>query len=257
MAKINNTSSVSYKYTLPDQTEKTGSTDSNTSSTENMTTSFTKVKSADKEFGVLGDTLKLTLVLTNNSEYPITDINIKDTIDNKATFVAGSVEIDGTPQAEFNPVTSFNLPSELTANGGSSTITYSVTLNTEKPATDVYNFVSDITYSVNEISGLTEKSNVLTLELVNPTITITKSADKDTALQGDTIVYTNIIKNDGNVKHTLVNFTDQIPATVTLVSGSVKIDDTPYESYDPTKSFALGDLEIGGETKVEFSVTVN
>lgn len=257
MAKINNTSTVSYKYTLPDLTEKSGSVNSNISSTENMTTSFTKVKSADKDFGVLGDTIKLTLILTNNSDYPITDIKIKDTIDSKATFSAGSVEIDGTPYVDYNPVTGFTLPSELSASGGTTTITYSIVLKTDKPATDVYNFISDITYSVNEVTDLNEKSNLLTLELVNPTLTITKTASKDSALQGEQVTYTSVIKNDGNVAHTLITFSDPIPAGTTFVNGSVKIDGITQPTYNPETSFSLNDLQIGAETKVEFAVTLD
>ena len=86
MAKINNTSTVTYKYTLPDTTVKSSSANSNFSSTENMTTSFTKVKSANKTYAMAGDEIQITLVLTNNSDYDITDISIKDTIDTKATF---------------------------------------------------------------------------------------------------------------------------------------------------------------------------
>jgi len=222
-----------------------------------MTTSFLKVKSADKEYALLGDTIKLTLALTNNSEYAITDIKIKDTSDQKATFVAGSVTIDGTPYADFDPATGFDLPDEISASGGTSTIEYSVKINEGKPASDVCNFISDITYSVNEVTALTEKSNLVTLNLVNPTLTITKSADKQTAIQNERITYTNVIKNDGNVKHTLVNFSDQIPAGTTFVANSVTIDSVSQPTYNPATGFVLNDLDIGAETTVVFAVTVD
>ena len=256
MAKINNTSKVTYEYTLPDTTVKSSTANSNVSSTENMTTSFTKVKSADKNYALVGDEIRLTLVLTNNSDYDIIDIKIKDTIDDKAVFKPNSVTIDGTPYNEHNPATGFDLANQIDRNGGTCTIEYVVTVGEVIGTQDVLNFISDITYSVNEVTDLTEKSNLVTLELVNPKITINKTADKQTAVQGDTIVYTNIIKNEGNIKHTEVEFSDQMPAGVAFVAGSVKIDDVVQATYDPIAGFALGELNISGETKVEFSVTV-
>lgn len=257
MAKIENTSTVSYKYTLPDQTEQTGSINSNVSSTENMTTAFSKVKTADKEYALLGDTLKLTLTLTNTSEYAISSVKIKDTIDNKATFSAGSVTIDGKAYADFDPAVGFDLPNEISANGGSAVVEYSVKIKEDKPATDVCNFISDITYSVNEVGSLSEKSNLLALDIVNPTLTILKSADKTTAIKDETITYTNVIKNEGNVKHTLVKFTDPLSDSVTFVAGSVKVNDTTEADFNPVDGFTLADLEENAETTVVFAVTVN
>lgn len=256
MAKINNTSTVTYKYTLPDTTVKSSSANSNFSSTENMTTSFTKVKSANKTYAMAGDEIQITLVLTNNSDYDITDISIKDTIDTKATFKPNSLMIDGTTYNDYDPITGFELIDQIDRNGGTSTIEYTVTIADEIDNQDVFNFISDVTYSVNEVTDLTEKSNLVTLQLVDPKITITKTADKQTAVQGDTINYTNIIKNDGNIKHSEVRFSDQMPAGVSFVAGSVKVNDVEQASYDPTVGFDLGELDISSEAKVEFAVTV-
>jgi len=257
MAKITNTSTVSYKYTLPDQTQKEGTKSSNVSATENMTTSFKKVKSANKEYGLLGDTITLSLVLTNDSEYNITNVKISDTIDTKSAFQTGSVKIDGTAYADYDPALGFELPNEISASGGSVKIEYEVVLGNQRTGSDVYNFVSDITYSVNEVSDLSEKSNVVTLNLIDPTITITKSSDKTAVVKGSTINYTNVVKNTGNLTHTEVQFSDQIPAEVTFVAGSVKINNETKPDYDPSTGFALGEMAENTEVKVEFAVTVN
>ncbi len=254
MAKINNTSTVSYQYTMPDTTVKTKTATSNLSSTENMTTSFRKTKLVSKSFGMVGDEVQITLVLANDSDAEITDIRVQDTIDEKVTFKTGTVTVDDVPYADFDPEAGFDLPNSIAKNA-SSTIVYTVTIDPD-PTGDTFNFVSSITYSVDEIQNLQEQSNVASFDLLDATISIRKSADKSSVLPGDVVVYTNIIKNEGGVAHTNVRFSDVLPAGVTFNAGSVKVDNTTVEAYDPTTGFDLGEISPSHEVTVEFAVTV-
>lgn len=254
MAKINNTSTVSYQYTMPDTTVKSKTATSNVSSTENMTTSFRKTKLVSKSFGMVGDEVQITLVLANDSDADVTDIHIVDTIDEKVTFKTGTVTVDDVAYDTFDPAVGFDLPNPI-AKGTSSTIVYTVIINSN-PTGDVFNFVSTITYSVDEIQDLQEQSNVAAFELLDATISMLKSADRLSVLSGDVVVYTNVIKNEGSVPHLNVRFSDALPAGVTFNAGSVKIDNTPEASYDPTIGFDLGELSQASEITVEFAVTV-
>lgn len=89
--KITNQSNLTSQITLPDDTTEQVSTDSNISETENMTTSFLKVKSSAKTYAKPNEEVEQTIVLTNNSEYDIFDVSIIDTISVGATFKEGSV----------------------------------------------------------------------------------------------------------------------------------------------------------------------
>lgn len=254
MAKINNTSTVSYNYTLPDSSVISKTATSNLSSTENMTTSFRKLKLVSKSFAMIGDEVKITLVLTNESEAEIFDVHVLDTVDEKVSFVPGSVTVDDVEYAHFDPEVGFDLPAPI-AKGSSSTVVYSVTVD-ENPDTDACNFISSITYSVNEITDLQEQTNVATFDLIDATISILKSANKKSVVTGDTVVYTNLITNSGSVVHKNVHFSDTLPAGVSFVTGSVKIDGVAEAAYDPVVGFDLGELSISAHTTVEFSVVV-
>lgn len=126
---ITNQSNITSKFVLPDQSEQENSSDSNISSTENMTETFEKVKSYAKEYAMPGEAITQTLVLTNNSEYDVTMVNITDRLSEGATFKAGSVEIDGTPYEEYDPETGFELPEDITGGGGSTTVTFAIVID--------------------------------------------------------------------------------------------------------------------------------
>lgn len=62
MAKITNTSNITFKYILSDQSEVEGSASSNVASIENMTTSLEKVLSSSKTFGLPNDEITIEMI---------------------------------------------------------------------------------------------------------------------------------------------------------------------------------------------------
>lgn len=62
MAKITNTSNITFKYILPDQSEVESSASSNVASIENMTTSLEKVLSSSKTFGLPNDEITIEMI---------------------------------------------------------------------------------------------------------------------------------------------------------------------------------------------------
>ncbi|MGN1200790.1 MAG: hypothetical protein ACI4R8_00800 [Candidatus Caccovivens sp.] len=252
---ITNQSNLTSKYTLPDQTEQEVSTDSNLSTTANMTESFTKVKSYEKDYASPSEELTQTLVLTNNSEYEIMSVNIKDTLSEGATFKAGSVEIDGTPYEDFDPEAGFELPDIIEGNGGTSTITFGVVIN-DNPEVENITDTATISYQVNEVE-LSENSNTVTINIVANKIVIEKTSSASAVISGQTLTFHNVIKNEGSFANTDLFFTDPIPEGTTFVEGSVKIDDVEQPDYDPATGFALEELQPGGSITVTFDVMVD
>lgn len=254
MAKITNVSSLTSKYTVLDQGEKDYSTTSNRAVTENMTTSFLKDKTTEKDVALPNDEILQTLTLTNNSDSQITNIQIKDIISAGGSFKTGSLKIDNQEYPNFNPVEGYTLPNPLNSKD-STTITYTLVIDA-KPTSDVVNNVSSLTYDVGEQKGLQENSNVAIISIEQPTITIEKTADKMAVVTGQTITFTNTITNTGTVKHSKVTFTDDIPTGTTFVTDSVKVDGTTKTGENPSKGIDLGELSMGAKTVVTFEVTV-
>ena len=254
MAKIINQSEITTSYVLPDQSTKEVKIKSNESMTENMTTSFTKVRSTAKEFGEGGDEIEQTLVLTNNTEYSITGVQIMDTIGSGVTFKEGSVTIDEEPKADLNPLNGFNLEEDIAKNS-SVTIKYIVEVDndTTEPSAEIK---SKITYSVNEISDLEEYSNAVTITLTENNITIVKTSDKTAVISGQKLTFQNVIENKGKLKNTNITFKDQLPEDVEFVVGSVMIDGVSQGGSNPTVGFAVQDLEPNEKVTVTFEVTV-
>lgn len=254
MSKITNQSSLTSKYSLPDSSEEESEVQSNISSTEYMTDSFKKVRSSAKQFGNPGEEIVQTLLLTNNSEYEITNINIKDTIGTGATFKAGSVEIDGTPQADYDPITGFTIDS--LAKYASTSITYTITID-DAPTTDNINIISDITYSVNEIDNLEEKSNIVSIQIGTQNVKIVKTSDLSVVIAGQTLTFQNEIHNEGNYVNTNLVFKDPIPAGTTFIEDSVEIDNEVKAGLNPATGFPLNDLNPGDKIVVKFKVKVD
>lgn len=252
---ITNKSTLTSKVTLPDETEKEISTDSNESTAVNMSVALVKEKTSAKEFGEPLEEILQTLVLTNNSEYEISTLSIQETISEGATFKAGSVTIDDTPYEDYDIVTGVELPAPIEGNGDSTTITYTLVID-ENPEVESITTKSTLNYMVNE-ADLTEDTSEISISLLSNKIKIEKTSNASAVVSGQTLTYQNIITNEGSLTNTELFFTDPIPEGTTFVEGSVKIDDVEQPDYDPATGFALDDLDVGGSVKITFDVTIN
>lgn len=255
MSKITNTSSLTSHYVLPDGNKISSSATSNTSSTENMTTSFTKVRATEKQYVSPSETVKQTLTLNNTSEFTITNINIKDIISANATFKAGSLMVDNVAYENLDPVAGFDLPKDISANS-TVVITYEIKVD-DMVETDTINIVSQIKYSVNEVEDLSENSNVVNLDIIQANISITKSATPNVVIKGQIVTFKNVIENKGGTSNTDVVFTDKLPNEVEFVEGSIKIDGVEKADLTLENGISLEDLTPGKTITVEFQAKVN
>lgn len=255
MSKITNKSTITTRYTMPDSSTHSYSAESNTSTTEYMTEAFLKVRSSEKTSGVPTQEIRQTLVLTNNSDYEIDNIQITDTIGTGASFVSGSLTIDGEAKASFDPTAGFNLGKAISQNGGSATIEYNIIID-NNPSVSQFSTVSTISYEVNEMT-FSETSNTVAINVVNEKISIAKTASVLAVVSGQTITFTNVITNEGNMTNTNIMFYDPIPEGTTFVQHSVKVDGVSKDSFDPQTGFGLDDLGAGQSTTITFDVLVN
>lgn len=255
---ISNQSNISFNYVLPDGQTIAAELDSNIVTTEVLTYSVPKVKSGDKLFLQEGETSLHTVVITNNSQTQLFNMVFKDTMSNGATYVSGSVTVDGVSQPTYDPIAGFALPSLTPAQ--SVTVTYTIQANnpiTQSPVTDY----ATLSYTVDDPArgnvSFTESTNTVSVQIISNRLTVVKSVDKAYAVKGNNLHYTTVITNTGTLLKSNLVFTDAIPAGTTFVTGSVKINGASYPSYNPQTGFALPDLAVGDAVTVEFDVTVN
>lgn len=255
---IPNQSNITFNYVLPDGQTIAAELDSNTVYTEILTYSVPKIKSSDKTFMQEGETAQQTVVITNNSQTQLVNMVFKDNMSSGATYVAGSVTVNGVSQPTYDPAAGFPLPNLNV--GQAVTVSYTIQANNPVTQTPVTNFAT-LDYSVNDparsVVNFSENTNTVSIEIISNRITVVKSVDKTYAVKGDNLHYTTVITNTGTLLKSDLVFTDPIPAGTTFVAGSVKIDGTSYPAYNPQTGFALPDLDVGQSATVEFDVKVN
>ncbi|MDE6691271.1 MAG: DUF11 domain-containing protein [Clostridia bacterium] len=255
---IPNQSNISFNYVLPDGQTIAAELDSNIVNTEILTYFVPKVKSSDKTFMQEGETAQQTVVITNNSQTQLFNMVFRDNMSSGASYVAGSVTVNGVSQPSYDPAAGFPLPD--LAVGQAVTIGYTMQANNPVTQTPVTNF-GTLDYSVNDpsraIIRFSENTNTVSIDIISNRLTVVKSVDKAYAVKGDTLHYTTVITNTGTLLKSDLVFTDPIPAGTTFVAGSVEIDGVAYPAYNPQTGFDLPDLAVGQSVTVEFDVTVN
>ena len=255
---IPNQFNVTFDYVLPDGSTLAASVDSNIVTTEILTYSIPKVKSSDKTFLQEGETARQTVTITNNSQAALYNLFFKDTLSQGASYVAGSVAVNGVSQPSYDLVAGFPLPD--LAVGQAVAVSYTIRANDPMTVSPVTNFAT-LAYTVNDPArgpvNFSEDTNTISLPVVSNRITVVKSVDKTVAAKGDNLHYTSVITNTGTLNKINLVFTDQIPLGTTFVAGSVRINGVSYPSYNPQNGFALPDIAPGAAVNVEFDVTVN
>lgn len=255
---IPNQSHITFNYVLSDGQTIAAELDSNIVNTEILTYSVPKVKTSDKTFLQEGETAQHTVVITNNSQTQLFGLVWKDTMSNGATYVAGSVTVNGVSQPSYDPIAGFPLPN--LEPGQAVTIGYTIQANNPMTQTPVTDYAT-LNYSVNDpIRGnvlFSENTNTVSVDILSNRITVVKSVDKAYAIQGDILHYTTVITNTGTLVKNNIVFTDPIPVGTSFVAGSVKINGTAYPAYNPQTGFALPPLSAGQSVTVEFDTEVN
>lgn len=253
MSKITNKAQITSKYSLPDSSQHSNNVTTNEAMVVNLTTGFTKTRASNRQYVTPNQEVEQTLTLINLTEHPITNIRIMDTIGVGANFKFGSMSINGQSYPLFE-ADYYELPEDLDADGGYAEIKYTIVVD-ENASTNSIVTISNITYDYLERTDINENSNKLTLTLVNNIIKVEKSPSKLAVFSGDTITYTNVISNKGNIDNSEVWFEDVLSEGVEFVNGSVQIDGTAHKDYTPD-GFSLADLKAGGQTTVSFDVNV-
>lgn len=255
---ISNQSNVTYNAIIPNEDATHGEIASNTVNTENLSSVITKEFTTSKTLVKAGEVVHNKVTITNNSAAQLKYTFISNPTPNGASYIDGTVKVNGVVQANKNMISGFYLPD---MNPGD-TLTIEYDLKVDNPATvNPVVDVSEFQYTVNEplLNKIKHKeyTEPITLTVISDKLSVVKSVDKAFASKGETLTYTITITNDGNVDINDIYFTDSIPQGTTFVENSVMVDGTNMPAYRPEVGYNVANLAPNQSTTTSFKVTIN
>ncbi|WP_410976469.1 DUF7507 domain-containing protein [Bacillus pacificus] len=255
---ILNSGTTTYQYTpIPNQPAVSGTDTTNIVSTQVNNATVTMTKAVDKNFADIGDTLTYTVSFTGTGNTSANNVIFTDAIPTGTTFVLNSLTIDGTTQVGANPANGVNIGSIPT--GTTKNVSFQVVVNTI-PASNVVSNGSNASYQyiVNPSQSPVTKnisSNLVSTQINNANVTVTKSTNKQFATIGETISYTILISNSGNTAATNVQLTDPLPNGTILTPGTVTLNGV-LQNVNSLVAFPIGTIPSGATFTLSFQVTV-
>lgn len=249
---ISNQAAAAYTFTPPDGRVLNGSAASNTVSFPVSSPNVAVTKSTPSTAVSIGDTITYTVVAANNGIANVTNLLLTDTIPTGASFVPGSVTINGAASPASNPATGIALGSLPPA--GTSTTTFDITVNSVPNPAELSNQAA-VSFTSGAFSG-TSFSNITTTPVYQPSIQASKSANTLNATVGDTLVYSFNIGNTGNYPAT-VTLTDPLSPNTTFITNSVLINGSSLAGADPATGINVGTIGPGTTVNVMFSVVID
>ncbi|MEK4814779.1 hypothetical protein NZ045_29915, partial [Bacillus sp. FSL L8-0287] len=236
----------------------TNTTTTNTVTTTVQNDNVIAIKAVDFTSALPGQTLTYTITITNNGNIIIEDLLLVDTAPADTTFVIGSVTINGINQPNENPESGITL--ENLAPNDSVIIRFQVTISSYTLQSTINNDASvSYTFTINPDEPpitITKQTNTVTTTLIEPMISIKKTADKSIVVIGDSITFTLEVFNDSPIPTVNTSVIDSIPAGTTFIENSVTINGTPVPNISPDTGINIGSLSADTVATITFQVLV-
>jgi len=158
-------------------------------------------KVADPTLIYTGETVNYGYVVTNPGTNPLSDVTV---VDDKCSPVSGPVELSGNGDALLDPGEQWQY-----------TCSTAVSVDTVNTAT-----ATGIDTLQREVSD----TDTASVDVISPAIEVTKEADVEAAVVGDTITYSIMVENVGDDPISSLVVTDSLGIAVTYVSGDADGD---------------------------------
>ncbi|MGL4736620.1 MAG: SPOCS domain-containing protein [Cellulosilyticaceae bacterium] len=201
----------------------------------------------------VGDIITYTLTVENNDTFDYTSVLVKDLLTPELDFVDGSIVVGATPMPTDSILTGIEVGA-VTA-GAMIPITFKAAL-IGKPAGGILKNTSTGYFTYQNADGQsiigTVDSNVNTIDVYLAQLTVTKTADKETASFNSLITYSVVVKNTGDLSAYSISFTDILPSCLTLVPGSFKVNNAVVNDVNLAQGVDLGTLTPTTEVWVSY-----
>lgn len=215
------------------------------------------VKTANKTNVGLGDTLNYTLLMKNIGSTTVRNVVVTSTIPTGTILINNSLDYDGTNIPGAIP-TLFNIGTiavnephiisykvQVTTVPGISTITNSATVT--------FNYVVDPSVPAGKNTSI--NTAILSNYAKYPSLSVSKSINKQYFTTGETATYTVVINNTGTATAKNIILQDTLPDENTFVTNSVYINGTL--TVGNPSYLNIGSITAGGRSTVTFKVLIN
>ncbi|MZQ85024.1 DUF11 domain-containing protein [Paenibacillus sp. 5J-6] len=251
-SQLRNQATATYTFHTSGGRSASGSSKSNTVIIPFEETKISFKKQADKSYTFVGDTVTFLFTIKNEGSYTINKMRLVDRLPAGVSFVAGSVKIGHTSYPSANPAEGISL-SELPPYADT-TLQFQVSVTQAPSSGRIVNDAELILQLEDYKQKMT--SNSISLEVYDPSITVVESVLPPKATLNDTLTYTLIISNKGNIVAEIW-LSDFIPEGSSYVLGSLTVNGASYGNSPLTNSVYIGQLPPKSQMVVTFQVTVN
>lgn len=250
--QLSNQGSAVGTFTIPDGRSSSQSVVSNQLQIPVALPNVTAVKSANLTDAAVGETITYSVTVTNSSVGSVTDVQVQDIIPAGSQFVAGSTAINGVPVPEANPASGVSIGT--LAAGASATVTFNALVTAVPPSGSLTNGVN-VAFRSGAFNSIV-LSNSISIPVFEPVIATVKTVDTTIASVGQTLTYSVLVTNSGNLSAT-ATLRDPLPSSVSFVPGSVFVNTVNAPGASPIAGIPLGSIEPGSTVPVSFQVIVN
>jgi uncharacterized repeat protein (TIGR01451 family) len=210
------------------------------------------IKSVDNADPNEGDTIVYTITLTNGGPSDATGVQVTDALPAGLTYASDN------GAGAYSSATNVWTVSSLT-NGASVTVAITATVDAGTAGTMIANTAEvtaagqpDPDSTPNNHDPNEDDQSSVSITVQSADLVVDKTVDNPTPNEGDTIVYTIIITNDGPSDATGVTLTDLLPVGVTYVS------DNSGGAYDGAMGvWTVGSIAVGDIAVLEITATVD
>jgi large repetitive protein len=223
-----------------------------------LTPALTIVKTANATAAVPGQTIGYTVTITNSGQTPYSGATVTDSF----AQMIGDAVYNGDAAATSGSLSFTNPVLTWTgdlAPGGSAVISYTVTV--DNPDTGdklVINTVSSTAAGSTCPPGSITTACRVTVPVLTPALTITKTASTVTATPGSTVSYTITVANTGQTPYSGATVTDPLTAVLddAAYNGDAAATTGSVSFTSPTLTWT-GSLNPGAAATITYSVTVH
>ncbi|MED5016381.1 isopeptide-forming domain-containing fimbrial protein [Paenibacillus chibensis] len=237
-------------FTLPGGRQISVNSSSNTITIPVALPNVSVVKTVSAGNAVVGDILTFTNLVTNRGAANVNNVVLTDVLPSSLSFITGSVIVNGASRPAAVP--SAGIPIGTLAPGSAATITFEVRIT--MPIPSQINNQSTVSFTSGTFSE-SASSNVTSTPVIQPQISLVKSASTTNATVGDSVTYTITVNNTGNLA-AAVTFLDTIPNGATFTPNSVIINGFPFPGESTVTGISLGSLAPGASSVITFTVVV-